>query len=76
MINVTISSENGMFQRLEVWDNGIKLGNSPLGWNTTSLFVGQSYVLDPGTHQMTIQDIGLGANNPVLHTKVINFSVQ
>jgi hypothetical protein len=56
---------------LEVWDNfngtSTKLGNSPLGYATTSLFMNQSFSLQPGTHTITVQDIGPGPGFAVLH---------
>jgi hypothetical protein len=79
LVNAYAYEQNNSTQqvaRLEVWDNGVKLGDSPLGWNTTSLFIRQAYTLTAGSHQMTIQDIGTGANNPVLHKSSVNFTVQ
>lgn len=61
---------------LEVWDNGTKLGNSPLGWGVTSLFIDQRYTLKSGSHQMTIEDIGPGPNFAVVHKSAVNFTVQ
>lgn len=61
---------------IEVWDNGIKLGNSPLGYAVTSLFINQTFTLKAGSHAMAIEDIGPGPSYPVIHKATINFTVQ
>jgi hypothetical protein len=80
LVNAYAYEQNGSNQqidRMEVWDlhNGTstKLGNSPLGYATTSLFINQSYTLATGTHQLTIQDV-LG--NTVIHKAIVNITVQ
>jgi hypothetical protein len=61
---------------LEVWDNGLKLGNSPVGYAVTGLFINQSYALKSGPHQMIIEDIGPGPGFSVVHKAIVNFTVQ
>ena len=61
---------------MEVWDNGKKLGNSPLGYAVTSLFMNQNFTLATGSHQLTVEDIGPGPNYLVLHTATISLTVQ
>jgi hypothetical protein len=61
---------------LEVWDNGSKLGNSPVGYGVTSLFINQYFTLSKGSHTLTVQDVGPAPSYPVLHTAVISLTVQ
>jgi hypothetical protein len=70
---------NQLVNHMEVWDlfNGTstKLGNAPLGYGTTALFINQSYALAAGSHQLTIQDVSPG-NFQVIHTAIVNITVQ
>ena len=78
LVNAYAYEQSGSKQQvdhLEVWDNGKKLGNSPLGYGVTSLFLNQRYTLGSGSHSMTIQDIGPGPGYSVLHKSTINFIV-
>ena len=79
LVNAYAYEQNNSKQQvdhIEVWDNGVKLGNSPMGYGVTSLFINQKYTLKSGSHAMTIQDIGPGPSYPVLHKKTINLTVQ
>jgi phosphatidylinositol-3-phosphatase len=69
------NGSNQLVDHLEVWDNGTKLGNSPLPSGGTSLFIDQSYTLAAGSHQLTIQDISTGTYT-VIHKSIVNISVQ
>lgn len=64
--------------RLEVWDifNGTstKLANSPLGYAGTSLFINQTFTLQPGSHQLVVQDIN--PSNAIIHKVTLNITVQ
>jgi hypothetical protein len=68
------TNSNQQIDHLEVWDNGVKLGNSPLGYGVSSLFTNQTYTLKSGAHQMVIEDVG--PNYSVVHKTTINFTVQ
>ena len=79
LVNAYAYEQNNSSQQvdhLEVWDNGKKLGNSPLGYAVPSLFMNTYYRLTKGSHQLTVQDVGAGPNYPVLHFSVINLTVQ
>lgn len=65
-----------LIDHMDVWDNGVKLGNSPTGYGQTSLFINQTYTLSSGAHQMTIEDIGPGPNFSVIHKTMVNFTVN
>jgi hypothetical protein len=73
------SGSNQLIDHLEVWDlfNGTstKLGNSPLGYATTSLFINQRYNLAPGAHQLVIQDSSTGTFQ-IIHKNTVNITVQ
>ena len=82
LVNAYAYEQNGsnqLIDHLEVWDlhNGVstKLGNSPEGYATTSLFINQSYTLATGTHQLTIQDVSTGTFQ-VVHKQIVNITVQ
>jgi phosphatidylinositol-3-phosphatase len=68
-------SSNQLVHHLEVWDNGTKLGNSPLPYGGTSLFLNHIYALTAGQHQLTIEDVSTGTYQ-VIHKKTINITVQ
>lgn len=79
LVNAYAYEQNNSSQQvdhLEVWDNGKKLGNSPLGYAVPSLFMNTYYTLAKGSHQLTVQDVGPGPTYPVLHTNVITLTVQ
>lgn len=69
------NSSNQLVDHLEVWDNGTKLGNSPLPYGGSSLFTDQTYTLGAGSHQLTIQDISTGTY-AVIHKRIVNITVQ
>jgi phosphatidylinositol-3-phosphatase len=69
------NSSNQLVHHLEVWDKGTKLGNSPLPYGGTSLFINQTYTLAVGQHQLTIEDVSTGTYQ-VIHKKTINITVQ
>jgi phosphatidylinositol-3-phosphatase len=69
------NSSNQLIDHLEVWDNGRKLGNSPLPYGGGSLFVTQTYALAVGQHQLTIEDVSKGTYQ-VIHKKIVNITVQ
>ena len=69
------NGSNQLVDHLEVWDNGTKLGNSPIPYGGTSLFMDQSYTLAAGSHRLTIQDISTGTPT-VIHKTVVNIAVQ
>jgi len=69
------NSSNQLVHHLEVWDNGTKLGNSPLPYGGTSLFINQIYALPVGQHQLTIEDVSTGTYQ-VIHKKIVNITVQ
>lgn len=69
------NNSNQLVDHLEVWDNGTKLGNSPMPYGGASLFIDQSYTLAAGSHQVTIQDISTGTYT-VLHKRTVNVTVQ
>ncbi len=66
---------------MEVWDsyNGgtpVKLGNSPLGYGSTSLILDQTFTgLQAGPHQLTIQDVG-ATYGSVIHKVLVNITVN
>jgi hypothetical protein len=68
------NGSNQLVDHLEVWDNGTKLGNSPLPYGGTSLFMDQTYTLGAGSHQLTIQDISTGTY-AVIHKRIVNITV-
>lgn len=69
------NNSNQLVDHLEVWDNGTKLGNSPLPYGGSSLFMDQTYTLAAGSHQLTIQDISTGTY-AVIHKRIVNITVQ
>lgn len=71
-----LSNGNQQVDHMDVWDNGVKLGNSPTGYGQTSLFINQTYTLNSGAHQMTVEDIGPGPNFSVIHRTTVNFTVN
>jgi hypothetical protein len=56
--------------RLEVWDNGTKLGDSPLGSTVAQWYPNRS----AGAHALTIQDIG--TNGAILHKSIFNYTAS
>lgn len=71
-----LTSSSQLVDHMDVWDNGVKLGNSPTGYGQTSLFINQTYTLSSGAHQMTIEDIGPGPSFSVIHKTTVNFTVN
>jgi phosphatidylinositol-3-phosphatase len=69
------NSSNQLVHHLEVWDNGTKLGNSPLPYGGTSLLINQTYALAAGQHQLTIEDVSTGTYE-VIHKKIVNITMQ
>jgi Phosphoesterase family len=69
------NSSKQLVDHLEVWDNGTKLGNSPIAYGGTSLFINQTYTLPPGQHQLTIEDVSTGTYQ-VIHKKSARITVQ
>jgi hypothetical protein len=69
-----------LVDHMEVWDSykggtPTKLGNSPLGYGSSSLFIDQTFEnLAAGSHVLTIQDVGL--NSTVLHKATVNITVN
>jgi hypothetical protein len=55
--------------RIEVWNGGTKLGDSPTGTS-----ISQWYPLSPGKYSLTVQDVS-GAGQ-VLHKTDVNFTVS
>ncbi len=79
LVNAYAYEQNNSSQQVdhvEVWDNGLKLGNSPLGYAVTSLFINQNYTLVKGSHLLTVQDVGPAPNYPILHKSTISLTVQ
>ena len=79
LVNAYAYEQNNSSQQVdhvEVWDNGVKLGNSPLGYAVTSLFINQNFTLAKGSHQLTVQDVGLAPKYSVLHKSTISLTVQ
>ncbi|HEY5030351.1 MAG TPA: alkaline phosphatase family protein [Candidatus Angelobacter sp.] len=69
LVDASASESAATIDHLEVWDNGIKLGNSPPGST-----IHQTFVLTSGSHQMTVQDMSTGTFQ-VLHKSVVTFTV-
>jgi len=69
-------SSNQQIDHIEVWDGGVKLGNSTVGYGVTSLFLNQSYGLKSGSHQLTIQDVGPAPTYPVIHKATVSVTVK
>jgi acid phosphatase len=70
------TNSSQLVDHMEVWDSGTKLGNSPVGYGVTSLFINQNYTLSKGSHTLTVQDVGPAPNYSVLHKSVISLTVQ
>lgn len=56
--------------RLEVWDNGNKLGDSPLGSTVAQWYPN----LSTGAHTLTVQDIG--TNGAVIHKSIFTYTAS
>jgi acid phosphatase len=70
LVDASAVESGATIDHLEVWDNGVKLGNSPSGST-----IHQTFVLSSGSHQMTVQDISTGTFT-VLHKSIVNFTVS
>jgi len=71
LVNAAARELGSSIVRMEVWDNGTKLGN------VFADTINQVYnVSGYGAHQMTIQDIGPGSGNPILHKEIINYTIS
>ena len=71
LVNAAARELGSSIVRMEVWDNGTKLGN------VFADNIDQVYnVSGNGAHQMTIQDIGPGSGNPILHKEVVNYTIS
>jgi len=67
--------ENVFVDHLRVWDNGRELGDSPIPYGGTSLFINQTYTLAVGQHQLRIEDVSPGTYQAI-HRKIVNITVQ
>ena len=56
--------------RLEVWDNGTKLGDSPLGSTVAQWYPN----LSAGAHALTVQDIA--SNGTIIHKSTFNYTAS
>lgn len=65
---VGYAAETVPIHQLQLWDNGVKLG-----WYAEAS-VNQYFSLTPGSHTVTILD--LGSNNNVLHKSSVSYTVQ
>jgi phosphatidylinositol-3-phosphatase len=65
---VGYATETVPIHQMQVWDNGVKLG-----WYAEAS-VNQYFSLTPGSHTVTILD--LGSNNNVLHKSSVSYTVQ
>lgn len=71
LVNAAARELGSSIARMEVWDNGTKLGD------VFADNINQVYnVTGNGAHQMTIRDIGTGSGNPILHKVVTNYTVS
>ncbi len=75
LVNAAASELSAKVDHMEVWDtfNGTatKLGN------VFSKTIDQAFTVSGnGLHSMTVQDIGLGPNYPILHKEVTNYTVS
>lgn len=65
---VAHASESEKVDQVQVWDNGVKLG-----WYRGA-DVNQTYSLEPGKHQVTVED--LNGSNEVIHRSSVIYTVQ
>jgi hypothetical protein len=65
---VAQANESETVSQVQVWDNGVKLGWFP------GPFVNQLFSLAPGTHTVTVLD--LGSSNQVLHQSSVSYAVH
>jgi hypothetical protein len=70
LVDAFATESGATIDHLEVWDNGVKLGNSPPGST-----IHQTFTLAVGAHQMTVEDISTGTFQ-VLHQTIVNFTVS
>jgi phosphatidylinositol-3-phosphatase len=62
--------ETTPIDRIEVWDNGIKLGDSPKGSTVAQWYPN----LSAGAHALTVQDIG--TNGAIIHKSIFNYTAS